>query len=171
MTNAHLAVFELNYAYPTQAASSNNVGIASSEAARNISSDNDNTKMPESGYTLGALSRTACVIDLDNLCNHKAIRSSYPTLRLDFFKLTAALRQRGIQQGSVCQNHDFSPFCKKVWGKLGLKMVAAHENCDGAVMLEAVNYALERPERVILVAGDGDYIPVVEAIKACGIKI
>jgi NYN domain len=118
--------------------------------------------------------RSAAVIDTDSLL-HRGFDKKTGCARqqgtLNYFAFAAALRARGVSQGSFCRNRSFPACADKMLRAMGLKPVAVHENVDRTAMLEAINYAFAGFNRLILATNDGDYLEVVEAIQACGIEV
>jgi hypothetical protein len=112
----------------------------------------------------------ACVVDLDNLCNYRNTFGRHAWLPLDLFSFGLALKRRGVDRGTVFQNLSISACGEQIWSQVGLNVVSTNENVDEALKLQAVNYTLEhKPEWLVMVANDGGYLEVVDAIRAAGI--
>ena len=114
----------------------------------------------------------ACVVDMDNLCSRRGKFGRRAWAQLDVLRFAAALNERGVNQGTVCQHQSFGACASKIWAGLGLKPISTHENADERVKLEAVTYALNGGlDWLILVASDGGYAEVIDAIRNCSIKV
>jgi len=116
-------------------------------------------------------SRVACVIDLDNVLARRGKFRQYARAQLDICKFKTALKERGITKGVVFQNQSLSAFDIKIWNCLGLDVVSKRTNVDNAVKLQAVNFALEGIDTLIICASDGGYCKVIKAIRDCGILV
>jgi hypothetical protein len=115
--------------------------------------------------------RVACVIDLDNLLARRGKFGKYARAHLDVCEFKTAVKERGITQGVVFQNQPLSAFEAKIWGCLGLEVVSTRTNVDNTVKLQAINFALEGIDELIVCASDGGYCDVIKAIRDCGILV
>lgn len=116
----------------------------------------------------------AAVIDLDNLLHRGFDRRTQrprPQAELNVHGICAALRARGVWFGAVCRNREFSSRDAQVWSSLGFKAVAARRNCDDLVINVANDLVRSGIETLVLVAGDGDYIPMVKDFRRKDIKV
>jgi uncharacterized LabA/DUF88 family protein len=113
-----------------------------------------------------------CVIDFNNVCSRRGKLGRRAWAQLDVLKFAAALKDRGVSQGTICQHQPFTAYSSKIWSGLGLKTISTRENADERVKLEAVTYALKANLGwLVLVASDGGYAEIVTKIRACGIKV
>ncbi len=115
--------------------------------------------------------KTACVIDLDNVCSRRGLHGKRAWAYLDVIAFIATLRERGVTKGAVFQNQKPGDCGSKLWAAAGLKCVATGRNVDELVKLAAVDYALEGLNCLILVASDGGYDEVIHAIRRCGVRV
>lgn len=119
----------------------------------------------------GQQRRIACVVDLDNVCSRHGKHGKRAWAHLDVIRFVSALRERGVNYGTICQN-DYLGVCgSKLWTAAGFKSLATHVNADDTVKLAAVTYALEGLDWLVLVASDGGYVKAISAIRACNIKV
>lgn len=116
----------------------------------------------------------AAVFDLDNLLHRgfdRRTRRPRPQAGLDVHGICAALRARGVSFGAVCRNREFSSEDAQVWSGLGFRAVAARRNCDDLVINVANDLVRSGVETLVLVAGDGDYIPMVKDLHRKDIEV
>jgi hypothetical protein len=110
--------------------------------------------------------RIACVIDADNIWVH----GNKPRASRFVLRLVEALEQRGIQRGTVCRNV-FSESELALWQPTRFEPRAANCNCDPFVVHAAIAYLQGGLDWLILVGGDGDYVPLVKAAQAAGASV
>ncbi len=131
-----------------------------------------NTRQDSATITAARQANIACVIDMDNVCNRRGKYGRCAQARLDVLQFGAALKERGVSRGTVCQHQPFNVYGSKLWSTLGLKTVSTGENADERVKLEAVTYSVDaKIDWLILVAGDGGYYDTLATIRECGIKV
>ena len=129
------------------------------------------TQSSTNGSTIGG-SDVACVVDMDNVCSRRGKFGRRAWACLDVLQFGAALKERGVSRGTICQHQPFNAYGSKLWSGLGLKTVSTRENADDRVKLEAVTYAIESKIKwLILVASDGGYFDTLARIRECGIKV
>jgi hypothetical protein len=110
--------------------------------------------------------RIACVIDADNIWVH----GNKPRASRFVLRLVEALEQRGIQHGIVCRNV-FSESERALWRPTRFEPRATSCNCDPFVVHAAITYLQDGLDWLILVGGDGDYVPLVKAAQAAGTSV
>jgi hypothetical protein len=118
--------------------------------------------------------RLACVVDLDNMLHRgfdRQTKRPRPQADIDVMGLSAELYARGVSRGTVCRNREFSLLASAIWRAKGFKVLAAHKNCDNAVIDEALTYAKTGIDTLILIAGDGDYTDLVKELRRKGICV
>jgi NYN domain-containing protein len=117
---------------------------------------------------------TAVCLDLDNL-EHRGFEKDHkvPRARAQFNPLAFAeeLRDLHITQATVLQNRRFGPVAEQLWRKLGFKVQAVGANCDDEVSKVAMGYAKAGADRIILCAGDADYLQTVRQLKKLGVQV
>jgi hypothetical protein len=116
--------------------------------------------------------RVACVVDMDNVCSRRGKYGRRAWAPLNVLAFAAAIKERGITLGTICQHQPFHACGSKLWSSLGLRTVSTGENADERVKLEAVTYASEaKIDWLVLIASDGGYFDTLSLIRECGIKI
>lgn len=149
---------------------------ADSSLFNHITSNKNSLKRAElrivSAPAISAQRNVACVVDMDNVCSRRGKYGDWAWAHLDVLKFGAALKERGVTLGTICQHRPFASCGAKLWTSLGLKPVHTWKNADDQVKLEAVTYALEKNIGwLVLVACDGGYFDTLSTIRECGIKI
>ncbi len=115
------------------------------------------------GYSL----RVLAVIDRDNLYNRGAGRPR-ATVTMELF--ARALKFRGIC-GGMAFSHFFPAREREEWRDTGLKLVETRANCDWHLSSAIANYVKEGCDWLVLVSGDGDFLPVVRLARLLGVRI
>lgn len=118
-----------------------------------------------------SVSRIACVVDLDNVLARRGKFKKYARAQLDICKFRATLKARGITSGVVFQNRRLSVFESKIWNCLGIEAVSTRTNVDNAVKIQAIDFALEGVDTLVMCVSDGGYCGVIRAIRECGVVV
>jgi hypothetical protein len=114
------------------------------------------------------------VIDGDN-CRHrgfdKATRQPRAQNEMDVLGLARALRAKGIDGGTICQNRPFTAMAQHIFRGLGFEAVSVGENCDEAAIRVCERYAAEGASRLALVTGDEDFLALVKSLQCRSVKV
>lgn len=128
--------------------------------------------MHKTGSAVAWQPRIACVIDVDNMLARRGQFGRYARATLDLFRLRDLLRERGVTEGVAFQNYPFTALGAKVWECLGISAVSTRKNADDAAKLQAINFALDQVDRVIVISGDSDFAEVADAIRGyCKVEV
>lgn len=121
-----------------------------------------------------ALPQGACVIDMDNL-THRGFDNRTGHARrhaqLDILGLASALRESGVERGTMCRNWDLPALAEQLWTKLGFKVIASRRNCDPEVIAEALRYADAGFSQLTICSGDAGFTETVNNLRKRGIRV
>jgi len=125
--------------------------------------------------SIAARNQTVCVADLDSILHRgydKKSRRANPRGILKIREFAAALADRNVVKGTLCQNWSFGPIAEAIWKTCGLTCHGCNVNADDKVVAEATAYA-KQPDvgRLILVSNDGDFCPLLRDLKHRGIVV
>lgn len=107
------------------------------------------------------------VVDRDHLYN-RGKGNPRAALSLDVF--SRALAFRGVCSGTAF-SHYYTPQERKDWRCTGLKLVETRMNCDWHVSSAVADFVDAGCNWLILVSGDGDFLPVVRLVRRLGVKV
>jgi hypothetical protein len=120
------------------------------------------------------VSPIAAVVDLDNMLHRGFDRHSgrpRPQAGIDVVGLCAELRCRGVSSGTICRNKHFPAHLAQLWRSQGFEVLPVGRNCDDAVKQEALRYVSIGKRTIILMAGDGDYVKLVDQLHNLGVRL
>ena len=115
----------------------------------------------------------ALVMDIDNVVaaeDDPDTGEKRPRGRLDLIGTARLLQAWRVRWGTAFANRDFSDQQAKQFRWLRLQAVATHENVDLHCAREARRLLETYPCDLLLLSGDADFLPLVEAVRSTGHK-